>query len=156
MAASVAMVFPCEVFMLSQLVVIDFTGGNRTFQFQELTKSHESAMSYYMDRLYDDYAAYLFNYERYHSTKPKLQLVFLFQDDSDTCRDRAKTLITDINLRFELELNAFLSVVEHGDRVTICEYTPREEDRSIRMTLDWLTGPIPVIAEETQSKGDDP
>jgi hypothetical protein len=138
--------------MLSQLIVIDFTGGQRKFSFGEFSGAHDSAVSHVNSRPLADEMTYLFNYDRYHSNRTLLQVVFLFASSTEAefCHranpdPKAQAFcqrIEELALRYRALTSSRLSVVKYDGWNTLCEFSSTEHDLTLSNQLDWLTCPM--------------
>lgn len=124
--------------MLSQLIVIDFTGGYRRFLFSEFSGSPERAITFYLDRFCDQRAYYLLNYDREHSNKAKLQLAFLYAEHSEVARKPFDAELKAYCEEYAAKTNSYLSIVNHGDSFTLCEFTPNDDTPPIDKSPEWL------------------
>lgn len=136
--------------MLSQLLVVDFTRGERKFSFEALTRSDETTISYYCDRELDLYTCHLFNYDRFRSNKAMQQLVYLYSNDSEARSDKFHEQMEDLQDRFAHQFKARLTAVEFKDSVTLCEYAQEEPGQELVMSLDWLTAPFEKPVKQIQ------
>lgn len=143
--------------MLSQLIVLDFTAGARTFTFGEFTKAHDSAVTYSsLLELFGE-TVYLINYDRYHSNKALLQVVFLFRDeDHAKLTDRncnepegvaLRVRMDEVLTRYRALMKGLLIAVRYDGANTICEVVPNEADQSVTNDYTWLTCPIEDLPE---------
>lgn len=143
--------------MLSQLIVLDFTGGARTFTFGEFTKAHDSAVTYSSFLELFGEAVYLINYDRYHSNKALLQVVFLFRDeDHAKLTDRncnepegvaLRVRMDEVLNRYRSLMKGLLIAVKYDGANTICEIVPAEPDQSVTNDFTWLTCPLTDLPE---------
>lgn len=126
--------------MHSQLIVVDFTREHKDIPFADLTGFPQNTISYYCDALFDQFSAYLFNYERW-GERPVLQLVFWFESLKDIT-DTTKELVKELDLKYRALLGTSLTFVEHRDDITLCGYTPQDRYPDIGNVLSWLIEPI--------------
>lgn len=138
--------------MDSQLIVVDFTRIHRHIDFQELTGFTQDTVSLYRDQQFDDFCAYLFNYERWGS-RPLLQVAFYFPEllrheleklepTTSVVALRLRQWVKDISERYQAFSKTSLVVVEHKPNLTICGYTPLEKYPDLGEQLTWLVEPI--------------
>lgn len=140
--------------MHSQLIVVDFTREHKDIPFADLTGFAQNTISYYCDALFEQFSAYLFNYERW-GERPLLQMVFWFAS-VESIDDNLKTLVRQLNLKYQGLLDVDLMVVEHRDNLTLCGYTPQDRYPEIGYTLNWLVEPTKEKASaktETEPEG---
>jgi hypothetical protein len=143
--------------MLSQLIVHDFTGGARTFTFGEFTKAHDSAVAYSSFLELFGEAVYLINYDRYHSNKALLQVVFLFRDEDHAkltdrnCDDpegiALRVRMDEVLSRYRSLMKGLLVAVKYENANIICEVVPAEPDQSVTNDYTWLICPIADLPE---------
>lgn len=140
--------------MHSQLIVVDFTREHKDIPFADLTGFPQNTISYYCDALFDQFSAYLFNYERW-GERPLLQVVFWFED-LKSVDDELKALVLELDRKYQGLLNIDLVAVEHRDNITLCGYTPQDRYPDIGYTLDWLVEPTREkkdVKTETEVEG---
>ena len=143
--------------MLSQLIVLDFTAGARSFTFGEFTKAHDSAVTYSSFLELFGEAVYLINYDRYHSNKALLQVVFLFRDEDHAkltdrnCDDpegiALRVRMDEVLSRYRSLMKGLLIAVAYSGANIICEIAPTEPDQSVTNDYTWLTCPIADLPE---------
>ena len=126
--------------MFSQLIVINFTKTHLPIPFEQYTGFTRDALAYYEDGLFEDYGAYLFNYERWNS-RPLLQVVFVFENTQDPPPETV-ALVTEVDLKYRAAAKVELVDVLHKNNLTICGYASLEKYPDLVGNLTWLTEPI--------------
>jgi hypothetical protein len=146
--------------MDSQLIVVDFSRVKRQIDFRGLTGFTTDTVSYYRDDLFDEFSAYLFNYERW-GERPLFQLVFLFTGQPEPNGVMINSVeVNEIVLRSSLRYAAWakgeLSVVTHKGNCTICGFASTEKYPDLGNTLNWLVEPIVEKQDAEPCTGEDP
>lgn len=133
--------------MDSQLIVVDFTRVKREIEFQQLTGFTTDTISYYRDDLFDEFSAYLFNYERW-GERPLFQLAFLYPENPNP---KSGVYMTEVMQdfivhrtcqRYAAWAKGLMTVVSHKEKHTVCGFASTEKYPDLGNTLSWLVEPI--------------
>lgn len=146
--------------MDSQLIVVDFSKVKRQIPFDELTGFTTDTVSYYRDDLFPDFAAYLFNYERW-GERPLFQLVFLFEGEPEPNgvlmnSVEVNEIVLQSALRYAAWVKGEMYVVTYKGNRTICGYASTEKYPDLGNMLQWLVEPIAEHQDAEPSSGEDP
>ncbi len=133
--------------MDSQLVVVDFTRVKRQLNFQALTGFTTDTISYYRDDLFEQFSAYLYNYERW-GERPLFQLVLVFPENPNPAPGVYKnaievdTAVVQSCQRYAAWSKGLLTAVSHKEKHTVCGFASTEKYPTLGMDLQWLVAPI--------------
>jgi hypothetical protein len=131
----------------SQLIVVDFSKVKRQIDFQKLTGFTTDTISYYRDDLFDQFSAYLFNYERW-GERPLFQLVFLFPENPNpkpgvyASSVEQDLVVIQSSQRYAAWSKGLLTAVSHKEKHTVCGFASTEKYPTLGMDLQWLVAPI--------------
>lgn len=147
----------------SQLIVVDFTRVKRRVDFEGLTGFTTDTISYYRDELFDNFAAYLFNYDRWQK-RPLFELAFLFTEPVEpTWQGEVKLpstqaiydIIGDVVKRYRTWSKSELVAVANNHMSSVCGFVSTEKYPSPGMTLSWLVEPFEEKHDAQPSTGED-